>query len=143
MSESDRSDEERSFPSSIPIRSPSPDIKNRNRILKTLSPTIQIRKDLSHSIKEMRGYDISHRDENEDLRTIIQDFEKDYESTDVKRLREKLSEQDKLIGQLTGKSDLKNSRQTDDLRQKLAEKDRTISDLKKVIATLSEKSQIS
>jgi hypothetical protein len=62
----------------------------------------------------------------------------------MKKLKERLYEQDRIIMHLTSKSgELKNSRIYEDLKLKIVEKDKTINDLKKVIATLSEKSQIS
>lgn len=96
-------------------------------------------------LRDSRGYDTLPNDENEDGGYGIRDFDKSYEATDIKRLRERLEEKDRIILQLSGKSggDVRGSRTNEDMKQKLVEKDKTINDLKKVVATLSEKSQIS
>jgi hypothetical protein len=60
------SDHTRNFPSSLPVRSPSPDTKASNKLHRTISPSIEVRNQQQSSPKSM----YASRRTNEEYETL-------------------------------------------------------------------------
>lgn len=154
------SENSRNFPSSLPIRSPSPDTKASNKLNRTISPTIELRNQQQTSPKSMYNsrraaeeYDSLHY-ENQDLREQLATLQLGggtFSSEEIARLRQRIKEQDRLIysykRETEKTSDMGNSylreskgESSEELRHRLHDKERMISELKKILTTMSDSS---
>jgi hypothetical protein len=148
------SESSRCFPSPLPIRSPSPDTKNSNKLAKTISPALELRRQAQTSPHRQSAEYESLRRENEELREQLGLLGGTFPSEDVSRLKHRILEQDRLIAAYRRDADrasepsqslMEDSRRHDgrveELKQRILEKDRIIAELKKILAHASETSQ--
>ena len=100
------SEHSRNFPSSLPIRSPSPDTKVSNKLNRTISPHIELRNQQQSSPKSMYNskrvyeeYESVHM-ENQELKDQLASMQLGggtFNHEEIRQLRQRIKEQDMMI----------------------------------------------